>query len=216
MTVHFDHAAHVATMWLPQLSPTHVTVVSTLAALAFCAVLIGAIAWMFASMCLEQAHPWRFGVIAALAVVALVAAVPSMRHRVAGSAPIASATATIERADALSAARAAAAPEKDWRPEAKAVAAPASSDVTWSPDDLHALSVAAQKKNGLTETYARSRIEVDSTGQDTATIAAHGTTYLTKDDKRVRCVARVKHVVKNNVGQPLSAELDQVVCAPAA
>ena len=48
MTVHFDHAAHVATMWLPQLSPTHATVVSTLAALAFCAVLIGAIAWMFA------------------------------------------------------------------------------------------------------------------------------------------------------------------------
>ena len=88
--------------------------------------------------------------------------------------------------------------------------------MTWSPDDLHALSVAAQKKNGLTETYARSRIEVDSTGQDTATIAAHGTTYLTKDDKRVRCVARVKNVVKNNVGQPLAADLDQVVCAPAA
>ena len=108
----------------------------------------------------------------------------------------------------MSAARAAAVPEKDWRPEAKAVAAPASSDVTWSPDDLHALSVAAQKKNGLTETYARSRIEVDSTGQDTATIAAHGTTYLTKDDKRVRCVARVKNVVKNNVGQPLAADLD--------
>jgi len=54
------------------------------------------------------------------------------------------------------------------------------------------------------------------TGQDTATIDAHGTTYLTKDDKRVRCVARVKHVVKNNVGQPLAADLDQVVCVPAA
>ena len=174
--------------------------------------LIGAIAWMFASMCLERAHPWRFGVISALAVVALVAVVPSMRHRVSGPAPIASATATIERADALSAAGAAAVPEKDWRPEAKVVAAPASSDVTWSPDDLHALSVAAQKKNGLTETYARSRIEVDSTGQDTATIAAHGTTYLTKDDRRVRCVVRVE----NNVGQPLKADLDQVVCVPAA
>ena len=50
------------------------------------------------------------------------------------------------------------------------------------------------------------------TGQDTATIDAHGTTYLTKDDKRVRCVVRVE----NNVGQPLKADLDQVVCVPAA
>lgn len=216
MTVHFDHAAHVASMWMPQLSPTHSTVVSTIVALAFCAALIGAIAWMFAGMCLEWRHPWRAGVLTALAVVALVVAVPSMRHRVVGPSPIASATASIERADALSAARAAAVPASSWRAEAKRVAAPSSSDVVWSAGDMRALSVAAQKNNGLTETFAQSRLAVDSKGEQASAIAAHGTSYLTKDGSKVRCVARVKNVVKNNVGQPLTADLDQVVCAPAA
>lgn len=216
MPVTFRHAAHVATVWLPELSPTRATMISALIALLFCAALIGVIAWMFAAMCLERPHPARFGALSTLAVLAIIAAVPGIRHHVSGATTPPSASASPDRARALSAARAAAVPASAWHVGARETAAPTSTRLTWSDDDLRTLSVAAQKMSSLRATYPDSRISVDSSSMSAADIAAHGTGYLTADGKRVRCVAHVRDVRKNNVGQPLSATLNDVACRPAA
>lgn len=216
MPVTFHHAAHVATVWLPELSPTRSRTISMLVALLFVAGLTGAVAWMFAALCLDRPHPVRFGVISAVAVLALVAAVPGMRHRISGPAPIASASASPNRDDALRDARAAAIPASHWHAEAKAQKAPKSSTLTWTDDDLRKLSTAAQTKAKLTATYPDSRITVDSTEMDAKSIAAHGTSYLTSDGKRVRCVAHLRDITQNNVGQPVSATLSEVACQPAS
>ena len=88
MPVTFPHAPHVASVWVPQLSPTHATKLSTVAGLAICAIFLGTIAAMFAGVCLERRRPKLFGLITALAFVALVA-VASLAPQVRARFPLA-------------------------------------------------------------------------------------------------------------------------------
>lgn len=217
MNVSFPNAPRVDTVWLPQLTPTHATVLNTVIGLALAAIFCTAVIVILMVICFEKPFSWVRSA-ATLAVIGLgFAGLGVATNRVSGTHEVFGATPAASRADALDAAAQSATPRDAWKLSTKEISSSGQKVQTgWTAKDRIVISQAAAKMEGLTAPHSTTAATLDSAkGMDTGSIALYGTSY-TKAGKAVRCVVRLRAVVRNNVGQPVSAQIEKVRCADAA
>ena len=214
MSVTFPHPEHVANLWLPTLTPTTSGMISAAVGLAFLVALLTAIAALFFVGCLERAFSWRAltGTCAVLTLAIFGGGWMHLTHTHVPHDARPVLTADVARAQAQAAAN----PTSAWKPGARSITANGQTIQSgWTKRDLHAIAQSEATQGHMREAHQGAAAVVDTTSMTSKDIAAHGTSFV-KDGKSVRCVAELGTVTRNNVGQPLTARLNQIKCADAS
>lgn len=215
MTVSFGNASHLATVWLPELTPTTGKAASTVIALIVMGLILTAVAVMFAVFCMEKTFSWArtaATLVASLAVMALCGG--GLQH-ITGTNVVRNSLPAATRDAALDMARTAAKPAHSWKVGARQVAASGRTVQSgWTKENLQTIATAAAQQEGLREGSTGASATLETNGMTDSYIAAHGTSFL-RGDQKLRCAVKLSNVVTNNVGQPVRATISQVHCLPA-
>lgn len=215
VNISFPNPAHVAKVWVPELMPTHMTVLSMIIALIFCALLLTGVAAMFFVFCLERAFSWTrtlatFAVFAVLFVGGGV-----LTNQLIGTNAVRGQLAALTKTGALANAKKAAIPSYAWRERAKQVDAKGHPvQKGWSDEDMHRVSLVVEQAKGIKPVKGYSRMVIATTPMTDAQIALTGSSYR-DGAKTERCAVMLSNVAMNNVGQPVSAQISSLKCVPA-